>query len=290
MTETENRHCSFPSLKMPGKAFLEVPMIYNRHMLQHIELHCQHPEEINLVQLTDMHIAADPDELLAGINTTDTLLDVIDAVNRHENLDLALLTGDLANDPCVEVYEKLAGILRRVELPAYCLAGNHDDPVLMERLLNRANASTANFLTGGTWAIILLNTHKPGTDGGCLPATELSCLEVALERSRDKHVLVCLHHHPVSIRSPWMDAMALENSEALFQALERHDNVRGLLWGHVHQEFSMTRNGALLLGSPSTCVQFRPQSAQPGIDARPPAYRTLTLAADGAIRTRVHWL
>lgn len=259
-------------------------------MLQHIELHCQHPEEINLVQLTDTHIAADPNELLAGINTTDTLLDVIGAVNRHQNLDCALLTGDLVNVPSVEGYEKLAGILRRVELPAYCMAGNHDDPVLMECLLNRANASTANFLTGGKWAIILLNTHKPGTDGGCLPASELSRLGAALERSRGKHVLVCLHHHPVSIHSPWMDAMALENSEALFQALDRHDNVRGLLWGHIHQEFSMARNGALLLGSPSTCVQFLPRSAQTGVDARPPAYRTLTLAADGAIRTQVHWL
>ena len=259
-------------------------------MLQHIELHCQHPGEINLVQLTDTHISPDPDALLAGVNTTDTLLDVINAVNRHENLDLALLTGDLASEPSLKVYEKLAGILRRLELPVYCLAGNHDDPELMERLLNRANIGTANYLTGGTWAIILLNTHKPGSEGGYLSATELCRLDAALEGSRGKHVLVCLHHHPVSIRSPWMDAMALENSEALFRVLDPHDNVRGLLWGHIHQEFSMIRNGVLLLGSPSTCVQFLPQAEQAGVDARPPAYRTLTLAADGVIRTRVRWL
>ena len=259
-------------------------------MLQHIELHCQHPDEINLVQLTDTHISADPDERLAGVNTTDTLLDVINAVNRHGNLDLALLTGDLASDPSAAVYEKLAGILRRLELPVYCLAGNHDDPGLMGRLLNSANVSTANFLSGGTWSIILLNTHKPGTDAGCLSATELSRLDAALERSRGSHVLICLHHHPVSIRSPWMDSMALENSDALFQALDRYDNVRGIIWGHIHQEFSMTRNGALLLGSPSTCVQFLPQAVRAGTDDKPPAYRTLTLAGDGAIRTQVHWL
>ena len=259
-------------------------------MLQHIELHCQHPDEINLVQLTDTHISADDSELLAGVNTTDTLLEVISAVNCHEDLDLALLTGDLAADPSEDVYEKLAGLLRRVELPVYCLAGNHDDPGLMRRILNTGNISTANFLAIGTWSIILLNTHKPGSEGGCLSAAELSCLDEALERSRGRHVLVCLHHHPVSIRSPWMDAMALENSNALFRALDRHDNVRGIIWGHIHQEFSMTRNGALLLGSPSTCVQFRPRSEQSGVDDKPPAYRTLTLAADGAIRTRVHWL
>ena len=259
-------------------------------MLQHIELRCQHPEEINLVQLTDTHISADPGELLAGVNTTDTLLDVINAVKRHGNLDLALLTGDLAGDPSVEVYEKLAGILHRVEMPVYCLAGNHDDPGLMERLLNSGNVSTANYLTGGTWSIILLNTHKPGTDGGCLSATELSRLDATLECSRDRHVLVCLHHHPVSIRSPWMDSMALENGEELFRILDRHDNVRGIIWGHIHQEFSMTRNGVLLLGSPSTCVQFLPRAERAGVDDKPPAYRTLALAADGVIRTRIHWL
>ena len=259
-------------------------------MLQHIELRCQHPGEINLVQLTDTHIAANPGELLAGVNTTGTLLDVINAVNRREDLDLALLTGDLANDPSAEVYEKLAGIMRRLELPVYCLAGNHDDPGLMERLLNSGNVSTANFLTGGTWSIILLNTHKPGADGGCLSATELSRLDTALERSRGRHVLVCLHHHPVSIRSPWMDSMALENGEALFRTLDRYDNVRGVLWGHIHQEFSETRNGVMLLGSPSTCVQFLPRAERAGVDDRPPAYRTLTLAGDGGIRTRVYWV
>ena len=259
-------------------------------MLQHIALHCQHPQEIKLVQLTDTHISADPDELLAGVNTTGTLLEVINAVNHQAGFDLALLTGDLAQDPSEQVYEKLAGVLRRLELPVYCLPGNHDDPGLMARLLNSGNVSTANYLTGAAWAIILLNTHKPGTGGGYLSAAELSRLDTALARSRDKHVLVCLHHHPVSIHSPWMDSMALENSVALFRALDRHDNIRGIIWGHIHQEFSMTRNGALLLGSPSTCVQFLPQAERAGIDARPPAYRTLTLAADGAIHTQVHWL
>ena len=195
-------------------------------MLQHIELHCQRPAQIKLAQLTDTHIFADDNELLAGVNTTDTLLDIINAVKRHEDLDLVLLTGDLANNPSVAVYEKLAGILRQLELPVYCLAGNHDDPELMERLLNRDNISAANFLTGPAWSIILLNTHQPGSDAGCLSTTELSRLDTALARSRGRHVLVCLHHHPVTIGSPWMDSMALENSAALFKALDRHDNVR----------------------------------------------------------------
>ena len=259
-------------------------------MLQHIEIRCHYPGKIRLVQLTDTHISADENELLGGVNTTATLLDVIADVARRQDLDLALLTGDLAETPSVETYKKLAEILQQVNLPVYCLPGNHDEPGIMQRLLNIGNVSTANFLTGSNWSIILLNTHEAGERGGYLSAAELSCLEAALARSRDRHVLICLHHHPVDIHSAWMDAMALKNSEALFRVLDRHENIRGIVWGHIHQEFSTTRNGVLLLGSPSTCIQFLRQSDEAGIDTRPPAYRTLTLTGSGDIQTRIHWL
>ena len=259
-------------------------------MLQHIEIQCHYPGKIRLVQLTDTHISADEDELLGGVNTTGTLLDVIADVARQQDVDLVLLTGDLAETPSVETYRKLAQILQQVNLPVYCLPGNHDEPGIMQRLLNTGNVSTANFLTGGNWSIILLNTYEAGEQGGYLSADELSGLEAALERSSDRHVLICLHHHPVDIHSAWMDAMGLKNSEALFQVLDRHNNIRGIIWGHIHQEFSTTRNGVLLLGSPSTCIQFRQQSDEAGIDTRPPAYRSLTLMENGSIRTRIHWL
>ena len=259
-------------------------------MLQHIEIRCHSPGKIRLVQLTDTHISADENELLGGVNTTATLLDVIADVARQEDVDLALLTGDLAETPSVETYRKLAQILQQVNLPVYCLPGNHDEPGIMQRLLNTGNVSTANFLTGANWSIILLNTHEAGEHGGYLSAAELSCLEAALARSCDRHVLICLHHHPVEIHSAWMDAMALKNSEALFQVLDRHENIRGIIWGHIHQEFSTTRNGVLLLGSPSTCIQFLRQSDEAGIDTRPPAYRTLTLTGSGDIQTCIHWL
>lgn len=240
--------------------------------------------------MTDTHISADENDTLAGVNTTETLLDVIAAVKRHKDLDLVLLTGDLAETPAVDTYKKLAQLLHQVELPVYCLPGNHDDPRIMRSVLNTGNVSTANFLSCGAWSIILLNTHEHGKEGGSLSATELAGLDEALERSSDRHVLICLHHQPVPIQSPWMDRMALDNSEALFQVLDRYDNVKGIVWGHIHQEFTTTRNGVLLLGSPSTCIQFRPQSDEAGVDSKPPAYRTLTLAENGAIETRVHWL
>ena len=84
-----------------------------------------------------------------------------------------------------------------------------------------------------------------------------------------------------------MDRIALENAGGLFAVLDRYPQVRGLLWGHVHQEFQEIRNGVLLMATPSTCVQFKPNNAKFGVDEKPPGYRWLELAPDGAIHTGV---
>ena len=259
-------------------------------MLQQTELHCQHPGAIHLVQLTDTHLPANADDTLVGVNTSATLGNVIAALQRREAPDLVVITGDLAETPAPQAYKKLVELTQRINAPVFCLPGNHDDPAMMRELLNTGNLSTANFLSIGRWSIILLNTHKAGARAGYLSAAGLADLDTALQRSADRYVLICLHHPPVTIQSPWMDAMGLKNNGALFQITDRYRNVKGIIWGHIHQEFSAHRNGALLLGSPSTCIQFLPHSERAAIDDKPPAYRDLTLTDDGVIRTRIHWL
>jgi Icc protein len=55
----------------------------------------------------------------------------------------------------------------------------------------------------------------------------------------------------------------------------------------VHQDFSSQRNGVLLLGSPSTCIQFLPGSADFAIDPLTPGFRWLELHPNGRIATGV---
>jgi Icc protein len=45
-----------------------------------------------------------------------------------------------------------------------------------------------------------------------------------------------------------------------------------------------------ILATPSTCSQFKPHSDEFATDETPPAWRTLTLHADGSIETRVRRL
>jgi Icc protein len=45
--------------------------------------------------------------------------------------------------------------------------------------------------------------------------------------------------------------------------------------------------GVRVLGTPSTCFQFKPDSHDFGLDITSPGYRTIDLYADGGIETQV---
>ncbi|MFQ3591059.1 MAG: phosphodiesterase, partial [Chloracidobacterium sp.] len=115
----------------------------------------------------------------------------------------------------------------------------------------------------------------------------LQRLDAGLASHTQCPALVCLHHNPVATDARWMDAIGLANADAFFAVLDRHANVRGVVWGHIHQEVDQERNGARLLASPSTCIQFRPKTDTFGLDQRAPGYRRLWLHPDGRLETQV---
>jgi Icc protein len=130
----------------------------------------------------------------------------------------------------------------------------------------------------------------PNSAKGRLSPHSLAALDSALSSADSKHTLICLHHHPVSMGSRWLDQVGLENAAEFFEVIDRHRNVRAILWGHVHQSYDSLRKNVRLLATPSTCAQFLPRADEFAVDARPPAYRTLELHPDGSLLTEVVWV
>jgi Icc protein len=243
---------------------------------------------LRIVQLTDLHLYADPSGRLLGQNTRHTLELVFDLIRRtFWPADRLILTGDLVHDESEAGYQALHQRLSLFGTPCSCLPGNHDATKPMARALNRGIVSTAPDLRCGTWNLIFLDSTIAGDDAGHLSEGQLARLEATLTRHPQAHALVCLHHQPVPIGSPWMDAIGLRNARDLFCTLDRHPQVRGLLWGHVHQELQAERKGVRLLATPSTCVQFLPASEAFAVDTATPGFRWLELHPDGRISTGV---
>jgi Icc protein len=241
-----------------------------------------------LVQVTDTHLYADPGGRLLGQNTRDTLELVLElAANTIRSADRILLTGDLVHDESPAGYDYLHRRLLALGRPCNCLPGNHDDASHMRRWLAGGPVSLETSARCGDWNLVFLDSTVPGANGGHLDSGRLDLLEDALAAEPDSPALVCLHHQPLPVGSAWLDTMALDDPDAFFAVTDRRPQVRGVLWGHVHQEFAADRNGVILLGSPSTCVQFLPGSQDFAIDVRTPGFRWLDLHPDGRITTGV---
>jgi len=142
----------------------------------------------------------------------------------------------------------------------------------------------------GRWRIVLLDSYLQGSASGRLGREALAQLEQALATAGNRHCLVTLHHHPVPMSSRWLDQVGLQNADEFLSVIDRHRNVRAIVWGHVHQAYDALRKDVRLLATPSTCAQFVPLADEFAVDRRPPAYRTLELRSDGSLITEVVWV
>jgi Icc protein len=246
---------------------------------------------VQVLQFTDLHLVSETQKELWGVNTYQNFIAALAyGMDFYSNADLLLITGDLVHEPEAASYRLLYEWLSTLELPVYRLPGNHDDMSMMKTFLNGANIRHENSLLAGEWQIILLDSNAPADSGGRLHESELKRLKQTLSDHPDRYALVCLHHHPVPIQSSWMDAMALNNPGELFSVLDAHSQVRGVVWGHIHQEFEARRGDVCLLGAPATSIQFVPHCDRFQRDKLGPGLRWLSLHPDGRIETRVHYL
>jgi Icc protein len=240
-----------------------------------------------LVQISDSHMFAEAHATLLGMNTRDSLKRVIELVRAQQpQIDLILATGDLSQDGTLESYQQFRDLTRQLDAPARWIPGNHDEPQIM------AQAAVQSTLLEpvvdiGNWRVTLLDSSVPGSVPGYLQDEQLQLLARSLSEAPERHHLVCLHHHPVSIGCAWMEPIGLRNPEAFFDVLDRFPQVRAVLWGHVHQEIDQLRNGVRLIASPSTCIQFEPGSEDFKVGDQAPGYRWLRLWPDGRLETGV---
>lgn len=243
---------------------------------------------VRLVQLTDTHLYANTDDVLVGMNCDEGMRDVISLIQREEGpLAAVLCTGDISQDNSAESYRRFAESVSALAAPQYWIAGNHDEVPKMKAAIGADHPCFTRAFSVPGWRVILLNSNVVGEVHGYLAPDELAFLERELEASRNESALVCLHHNCVPVAAAWLQRHALQNSEAFFAVLDRFPHVKAVVFGHIHQELVHERRQVLYLGSPSTCIQFHPESADFKLDTCNPGYRWFELTRNGELRTGV---
>ena len=235
-----------------------------------------------MAQLTDPHLLADPRGHYRGISSYAQFRSCLRSVQSADP-DLILLTGDLSQDETWAAYGLLRDQLATCDRPALVMAGNHDHPHLLRSCLGRCASVAPCGVAVGNWLVIGLDSHRSGCKVGCLSTGQLDWLASNL-RAHPGPCLVALHHPPTVIGCPRMDPIALETPEHLLGLLQDFPQVKGVVFGHVHQAWQR-QTPLPLMACPSTATQIPP--VQPGFQSDAPGWRLLRLAADGRFHTQV---
>lgn len=247
-------------------------------------------DSLRILHLSDPHLHGSNNARLRGVDTKALFEATLSqALADGRRPDAILATGDLVQDETRAGYQRFRDLVGVAQVPVHVLPGNHDDPALMREVLDIAPFQYCGDARHGGWQLVMLSSFASKDDGGVLDECELERLERTLAAT-DRHCLVALHHQPVPMGSRWLDGVGLRNADDFLAVCDRHANVRGIVWGHVHQAFDQYRGNVRLLSTPSTCAQFKPGSDDFALDNLPPGYRWLELGADGRIGTSLAWL
>ncbi|WP_317917795.1 3',5'-cyclic-AMP phosphodiesterase [Vibrio sp. MACH09] len=245
--------------------------------------------KVQLLQITDTHLFSDKNGCLLSVNTFDSFRAVVDEiVLNKQSFDAILATGDISQDHSVESYQRFEQGIEPLEKPCFWLPGNHDFKPSMHSVIPSEQIRSENhFFAGEHWQVILLDSQVVGVPHGRLSETQLEFLDNKLSENPSLYSLVLLHHHPIPVGSAWLDQHTLTEAQDLWAILAKHSNVKALLSGHVHQDYDERHNGVRVITTPSTCVQFKPDSDDFALDALSPGWRMLNLFDDGRLETEV---
>jgi Icc protein len=246
---------------------------------------------LRVLHLTDPHLFAETDGSLRDTVTFASLSAVLSHYRAGKwRADIAVVTGDLVQDDSPAAYEHFRTLLGSLNLPVYCVPGNHDVPQLMRAVLQGPPFHYCAIVTHGEWLIAGIDSYVSDQAGGSVSDAEFDRLDAAIATSDAGNVMVCLHHPPVPLGSKWLDSVGLDNGDEVLARFSSSGKVRLAIFGHVHQAYEADHDDVRIIATPSTCSQFAVGSDDFALDDRPPAYRRIELHADGTHANELIWV
>lgn len=228
---------------------------------------------------------------MRGTVTRASLTRVLQHIERENwPADLLAMTGDLIQDDSAGAYAQFTELMTPLGLPVHCVPGNHDVRALMQDAVSMPPFYYCESIKIGGWLIVGVDSCQPEQAGGRVEAEELERVAAEIASTEAQHVLICLHHPPLPVGSNWLDQVGLDNGDEFLAMATTSGKVRGAIFGHVHQAFEQSFEDIRIIGTPSTCTQFKPHSDEFALDERPPAYRRISLGGDGSVDSELIWV
>jgi len=244
---------------------------------------------VKLVQITDCHLFADKNK--CGYNQINPFRSLQLLLNQAKliNPDRLIVTGDISGDGSEQSYQHFIRLIDDVGMlgKLHTIPGNHDDAKCYERWLGEYDLSFQDSITLANWQVHGVNTMHKGTLGK-ISQQDLNRLTASVEQFPTQNHLVCCHHHPIDCGS-WMDKHQWLNKQMFTQMIERHDNIKLVLYGHIHTTSDIRIDHCRYLSAPSSCWQWA-NSKDFGLANECPGLRIVELLQDGNFNTSIRRL
>ncbi len=224
-----------------------------------------------IAQLSDPHIRLDDDA------SQPALAAAVERVLALRPAPLAVLvTGDIANSGDPAEHERAKELLAPLPMPVYTAAGNHD-------LLGMRHQYAVQ---AGSMRIVVCDTSRMTRDDGAL---DVEWLEGQL--LPDIPTIVAMHHPPILMGLPWLDAIGLpeEDRAGLAALLRRSPQVLRVVAGHVHRASANTLGGCGVVTCASTNIASALDFATPemALANEPPSFLVHALLDSGELISHV---
>jgi len=234
-----------------------------------------------IAQITDMHVMAAGQKAFGRVDVNANLAAILRRLAAHDpRPDLVLVTGDMTFDGDEAEYAALAEIMAGCDIPFHVMPGNHDN-----RARIRAAFPGHDYLPGGAFLhyaidahplrIVALDTLDAGSVDGRLCEARLDWLAARLAEAPDRPTLIAMHHPPIDIGIGWLASTRFEGRDAARDIIAQHDQVVGVICGHVHRCVQAAWANTVVHTGASTAYQF-PLHLNPdaprGWVAEPPAF------------------
>ncbi len=216
-----------------------------------------------IAQISDTHIAAADKQTYGIVPMAENLARCVAHINGLiPKPDLVLITGDVANDWCIDQTLRAKSILDGLDCPYYIIPGNHDDRGHIWDVFGgkacpeRVDGFINYVIDGYPIRMIGIDTLETGESGGVLCATRLAWIKERLAEDQQTPTLLFMHHPPLKLGIPETDVDGFVGSDELGALIADCGNIKRVLCGHIHLLTHTLWNGTIVTTAPSMGMQL----------------------------------
>ena len=246
---------------------------------------CMEKKVLRIGQISDPHVGKDSC-LLQGIDVRKNFLTAYQSESMRD-LDLLVLSGDLADDANPDAYQFFVESLKDCTVPVCIIPGNHDDLSVMEKYFD-FKGKVHNGKCYYRYDIAGRSIFFLDSTDGTVSSEQLAWLEEEASKINDE-VLLFIHHPPCLCGHKFMDSKyAMKNIDEVQATLSRIKNLKYIFVGHYHSEGKVELQKQTVYITPSTQMQIDPTQSSFCLRSTEPAWSVIEWG-ENFLKTQVYF-